>query len=114
MSWVVNEVAMKWKRSVGIVGLPKARVTLQALRIVEIGNVLAGDERELAAWDHEAGKVAHYWLCLCVKIVARSNPCRFGPHRSVMVPPAWRTLTLLPFGRKPKRGPVGGYGDSES
>jgi hypothetical protein len=42
---------MKWKRSVGKVGLPKARVTLQALRIVKIGNVLARDECELAAWD---------------------------------------------------------------
>jgi hypothetical protein len=55
------------------VGLPIAMVTLPALRIVEVGNVLTRDERELAALEHEAGKVAHYWLCLYVKIVAEHN-----------------------------------------
>jgi hypothetical protein len=36
--------------------------------IVEVGNVLARNECELAALDHEAAKVAHYWLCLHVQI----------------------------------------------
>jgi hypothetical protein len=37
-----------------------------SLRIREVGNVLARDERELASSNHEAGKVVHYWFCLDV------------------------------------------------
>jgi hypothetical protein len=39
-----------------------------SLRIVEVGDVLARNERELAALDYEAGKVAHDWLCLHVQV----------------------------------------------
>ena len=30
---------------------------------LEVGNVLASDEREYTALDHKAGKVTHYRLC---------------------------------------------------
>jgi hypothetical protein len=39
-----------------------------SLRKLEGGNVLIKDEGELAALHHEAGKVAHYCVCLYVKI----------------------------------------------
>jgi hypothetical protein len=60
---VVNEVAMKWKRSVGTSRIVNGWVTSPALRIVEVGKVLTRDYDELAALDHDA----HYWLCLYVK-----------------------------------------------
>jgi hypothetical protein len=61
------------KRSVGtsriavwLGGLGRLDVTI--LRVVKVGNVLARNEVELAALDHEAGKVAHDWLSLYMQI----------------------------------------------
>ena len=60
----VNEGAWNMKRSVGT----RSLVRLGCLRVLEVRNLGAGNERELAALEHEAAKIAHDRLCLDVEV----------------------------------------------
>lgn len=53
--------------------LLREKLDKPCLRRLEVGNVLARDEHEVDALDHEAGKVVHYWLCLYVKIAEHTE-----------------------------------------
>jgi hypothetical protein len=85
------------------------------LRVLEVGNVLARDEVELSAVEHEAGKIAHHWLGLYMKIAEHNIGAPAAEqlvksvstlaHRSAMAPPARRALALISCGRKLTLGP---------